>query len=132
MSHVRHEEQTETPMSAMIDVVFLLLIFFIVTFKEPKVEAHMAINLPAPGAASAPSNKPNLLEVHVLPNGYLLNGKQLGLDTLESKLVSMAMFDNEQTVIIKVHTEAIQFQLVELLDRCQKAGLSNLNVLTLR
>ncbi|HAR66979.1 MAG TPA: hypothetical protein DCR55_12300 [Lentisphaeria bacterium] len=132
MSIRRTEEQMETPMSAMIDVVFLLLIFFIVTHKEEQVEAHMAINLPAPGAASAPSNKPNLLEVHVYNTFYTLNGKQLGLDTLEEKLLGLAMLDSDQTVIIKVSREAFQRELVELLDRCQKAGFKNLNVLTLK
>ncbi|MFT5126994.1 MAG: biopolymer transport protein ExbD [Rhodothermales bacterium] len=128
----REEEKLETPMSAMIDVVFLLLIFFIVTQKDELIEAHMAINLPSP--SSAPSEtKPQLLEVQVRAGGnYTLNGKALGLDSLESTLHSIAQFDKDQTVIVKVHPAAIQKELIELLDRCRKVGLTKLNVLTLK
>lgn len=129
----QHEdEKLETPMAAMIDVVFLLLIFFIVTHKEELVEAHMAINLPSP--SSVPSEtKPQLLEVQVRAGGnYVLNGKPLGLEGIETTLHSIAQFDSEQTVIIKVHPASIQRELINLLDSCRKVGLTKLNVLTLK
>ena len=44
----RGNDSADVPMSAMIDVVFLLLIYFIVTYKEEIPEAHLAINLPQP------------------------------------------------------------------------------------
>ena len=128
----REDEKLETPMSAMIDVVFLLLIFFIVTHKEELVEAHMAVNLPSP--SSAPSEtKPQLLEVQVRAGGnYVLNGKPLGLEAIETTLHSIAQFDSDQTVIVKVHPAAVQRELIQLLDRCRKVGLTKLNVLTLK
>ncbi|NCU27823.1 biopolymer transporter ExbD, partial [Candidatus Nomurabacteria bacterium] len=39
----------EVPLSAMIDVVFLLLIYFIVSQKPIVEDTHLAIDLPAPG-----------------------------------------------------------------------------------
>ena len=47
----RVQEQAEVPMSSMIDVVFLLLIYFIITQKEQISEAHLAVNLPTPSVA---------------------------------------------------------------------------------
>ena len=57
-------DNTEVPMSAMIDIVFLLLIYFILTFKVNKVEAHLAINLPSPSMDKS-QQPPQLFEVHI-------------------------------------------------------------------
>ena len=54
----RNDESLAVPMSQMIDVVFLLLIYFVVTMKDEISEAHLAINLPSAGAAPAPSPVP--------------------------------------------------------------------------
>ena len=64
----RDSEQLAVPMSSMIDIVFLLLIYFIVTQKDEISEAHLAVNLPAPGSAQQQTdNKPQLLELEVHP-----------------------------------------------------------------
>jgi biopolymer transport protein ExbD len=62
----------------------------------------------------------------------VLNGKPLGLEGIETTLHSIAQFDSEQTVIIKVHPASIQRELINLLDSCRKVGLTKLNVLTLK
>ena len=134
----RETEKGEPPMSAMIDVVFLLLIFFIVTHKDEMIEAHMAINLPS--AASKPSDapKPKLIEIQVPPDEemdgmYLLMGATpADIDTMEETLAGIAVLDPDQTIIIKVSKRAEQRKLIALLDRCKKVGLNQLNVLTLK
>ncbi len=132
MSTRKKVEKLEVPMSAMIDIVFLLLIFFIATFKENKVEAHLAINMPAPSAKKT-DTKPKLLEVYIYPDQYLWMGtKPVDLNKIQELLISAASFDAEMTVIIKVHPDATEKQLVDLLDRCANAGLTKLNVLTLK
>ena len=42
------KDAIDVPMSAVIDVVFLLLIYFILTYKEEIPEAHLQVNLPQP------------------------------------------------------------------------------------
>lgn len=131
------EKAEESPMSAMIDVVFLLLIFFIVTHKEELIEAHMAINLPSPGAAKSNAPKPVLLEVQVPPDEtnpgvYAIQGKMVTMEKLDDIFASTAALDPDQTVIIKVSPEAREAKLIALLDHCKKAGLTKLNVLTLK
>jgi biopolymer transport protein ExbD len=134
----RRSDKQDIPMSAMIDIVFLLLIFFIWTHKEEIVEAHMAINLPSPDIPSGPPPpKPRLLEIQIPPDSthegiYFLLGSPKSLDVLEGILAKQAALDAEQTVVIKVSQEARQGKLIELLDRCKKVGLSKLNVLTLK
>lgn len=133
------EENAEVPLSAMIDVVFLLLIYFIVTHKDEIIEAHMAINLPSPDQVSGPPPpKPRLLEIQVPPDEgenvgiYYLMGSPKTLEVMEEILAGQAALDSEQTVVIKVSQAAKNHKLIELLDRCKKVGLSKLNVLTFK
>ena len=135
----RVEEQPEIPMSAMIDVVFLLLVFFIVTHKDEVIEAHVAINLPSPSEVTGPPPpKPQLLEIQIPPDTehkdiYMLMGsKPVSLETLEETLAGIASLDPDQTIIIKMSLNAREGQLVRLLDICKTAGLHELNVLTLK
>ncbi|MDD3694533.1 MAG: biopolymer transporter ExbD [Lentisphaeria bacterium] len=129
MKH-RKEEALAVPMSSMIDVVFLLLIYFIITSKDEISEAHLAINLPAPGSSKASETKPQLLEIEVYENQYSLRGVALSLANLELALGRFS--DPELTVIVKVSVQARAKDLVAVLDLCQGQGLSKLNVVTLR
>ncbi len=125
-------DKVEVPMSAMIDIVFLLLVFFIATFKENLVEAHLAVNMPAP-SRTKPETNVKLLEIYVLEDRYLLMGtRTITIAALGKWLKDVADYDAEQTVLIKVHGDATERQFVDVLDRCHRAGLKQLNVMRLK
>ena len=129
---LKKAENLSVQMSSMIDIVFLLLIYFIVTAREEITEAHLAVNLPAPGAAKATENKPQLLELEVHQGRYCLNGSQADVNVVESMLMSFGRMDPDMTVMVKVAFDAYASELVTALDLCDKAGLKNLNVVSLR
>lgn len=123
----------DIPMSSMIDVVFLLLIYFLVTQKDQQVEAHLAVNLPSPNqSAEQPDEKPNLLEIEVHPGQYYLGKVPHTLSELREKLATLTAYDSEQTVIIKTSIMAQTQELVAVLDICNYLGLEKLNVMTLK
>ncbi|MBQ6474289.1 MAG: biopolymer transporter ExbD [Victivallales bacterium] len=125
-------ETLAVPMSSMIDVVFQLLIYFIVTQREEVTEAHLAVNLPAPGAAKASENKPKMLELEVHPGALLIQGAQREVSEIGDMLVAFGQRDKDMTVMVKVAMDSFATDLVTALDLCDKAGLKNLNVVTLR
>ncbi|MBN2451459.1 MAG: biopolymer transporter ExbD [Lentisphaeria bacterium] len=123
----------QIPMSSMIDVVFLLLIYFIVTQKDELSEAHLAVNLPSPSPAQEqPQEKPNLLEIEVHPGQVYLKKIPQTLPQLKETLSRFAAYDSEQTVIVKTSVMAETHELVSVLDLCKGLGLTRLNVLTLQ
>lgn len=128
----RSTETVEVPMSSMIDVVFLLLIYFIVTQKDEISEAHLAVNLPSPNAAQQTDVKPKLLELEVYPGKVLLQGVQKPLAQIRETLAYLAKLDSEQTVIVKTSVMAKTSELVQILDLCKGVGLDKLNVVTLQ
>ncbi|MCK5802621.1 MAG: biopolymer transporter ExbD [Lentisphaeria bacterium] len=129
---LRGDTAAEIPMSAMIDVVFLLLIYFIVTQKDEISEAHLAVNLPSPNPSQQEEiDPPKLLELHVLAGRVLLNGNEYKLDVIQEKLERLASLDPDMTVLIKTSGKARTKEQVAVLDLCKGAGLSKLNVMTL-
>ena len=120
-------------MSSMIDVVFLLLIYFIVTQKDEISEAHLAVNLPSPNKAQETKIKPKFLELEVHPGGEIfLQGVAKTLPQVRETLKYLASLDPEQTVIIKTSVMATTEDLVRVLDTCKGVGLEKLNVMTLQ
>ncbi len=76
-------------MSSLTDIIFLLLIFFMLT---SSLVAPNALNLKLPGTSRSkvvPTDK--LDDVRISSSGlYYLNGKQISLSTLETQLSGMA------------------------------------------
>ena len=129
----RVQEQAEVPMSSMIDVVFLLLIYFIITQKEEISEAHLAVNLPTPSVAEKQDEEPKRpIEITVLRGKLQLRGLTVTLDQMREFLEPRAKEDPELTVVVQTSTKALQHELVDVLDACTELGLTKLNVATLK
>lgn len=121
------------PMSAMIDVTFLLLIYFLITRRDDIPEAHLAVNLPSPKTeADQVEERPSLLEIEVRPGALYLQKAPRTPAQLEATLRTLAAYDPDQTVIVKTSPEARTRELVQVLDLCRGAGFTRLNLLTLK
>lgn len=111
-------EKIETPMASMIDVVFQLLIFFMLTLKILAPEGDFNINMPIGQAAQQDNSDFNLdIKVRLLanPDGTLQNvtiGKrQLGndalvFDRLNSTILGMVGRPGEQVSDMEVEIDA--------------------------
>ena len=125
----RDEQSGEPPMSSMIDVVFLLLIYFIVTFKDVIPEAHLAVNLPSPNPAqSKEEDPPDLLDIEVHHKQYYLRGQAQSLKAIQKTLEYLGKLDPDMTVMIKTSVSAYNQELIALLDLCKGSGLQNLTL----
>ena len=119
-------------LTPMIDVVFLLLIFFMVatTFLDP--EREIDIELPEAESGTTIEERTDELVINVLRDGSItLSGRELTQAQLLESLKSSAQSDPRTPVTIRgdrlVHHEAI----VGVMDACGVAGLSNLSVGTI-
>lgn len=119
-------------MTPMIDVVFQLLIYFLVTFSTPDVLAQLDISRPAPDAAApAGSTPPRMIRVEIATdNLYRLNGRTVSRPELSGLLTRLAGICTEQTVLIVCEGPSRHEQLVSVLDLCAGLGLANLSVVS--
>ena len=118
-------------MTPMIDVVFQLLIYFIVTIKPIDVVTNLDVFRPAPDK-SAPKDQPppNLVRVGVYQDGYTVNDVPASPELLDAALAKMAAIDAGQTIMITVSAISEHGMLVKALDLCAKNGLRSLSVVS--
>jgi biopolymer transport protein ExbD len=127
-------EQAELSMTPMIDVVFQLLIYFIVTIKPVDVITNLDVFRPAPDKSTPiDAPPPQLNKLGVYFNGYTINEMQVPLDNmkkLDDALRRIAAVDAGQTLMITVSSESEHGTLVRALDLCAKNGLRSLSVVS--
>ena len=81
------EEHVEVQMTSLLDCVFLLLIFFLVSSQLKKVEKELPITLPEANLTHSVKATPDLITVSVDANGQLfVNSKPVGASGLRSAL----------------------------------------------
>ena len=125
-------EAAKLEMTPMIDVVFQLLIFFIVTLKQEDILSHLDVSRPAPDPNAKPEEKvQDLLTVLVHRDGFVLKGRRVSLKSLEKHLGRLASYSKNISVIIKCTADSPHEYLVQLLDICAKVGLQNLSVFSM-
>lgn len=109
-------------LTPLIDVVFLLLIFFLVATQFSQDDQQLPIQLPSAKNALPMTVQPEELVVSVGQDGtYMLRGKRLNLQELEA-ILAKAVLDNpvQQTVILR-GDKRVEFQsVVSLIDLCNR------------
>ena len=112
-------------MTPMIDVVFLLLIFFLVASRLSQEDRQLDIALPSASQAMPMTAQPRELVVNVDQQGRLfVDSLELELDALE-RLLHQRRVDNplNQSVIIRADRR-VQFQTpIDVMDVCLKLGI---------
>ena len=122
-------------MTPMVDVAFLLLIFFMVTtvFRTPQA---LEINLPPDEDVKIEIAKSKVLSVHVLPGdrAYWKRGEDPWARTTLSGLSEVFKRyagNKELVVLIKIDREAKFNNMVDIIDELDTAGLTRFSLATL-
>jgi biopolymer transport protein ExbD len=129
-------EAAKLEMTPMIDVVFQLLIFFIVTLKEEDILSHLDVSRPAPDPNATPEEQvDDLLTIEVGRQAWVLNGRPYagtaGLAALDRSLTRIASFSRGTSVIIKCTGDSPHSRLVQLLNICAREQLTNISVFSM-
>ena len=124
----RQRTKQELNVAPLIDVVFLLLIFFMLasTFIKPE-----AIDLMLEGSSTGGNAAEEMLNIEVVVDGTIrLNGLRLSMLQLETELISRIQGDQTRPVTIKAAAEVPVQTLVSIMDRVRAAGTNNLRLAT--
>ena len=115
-------------MTPMIDVVFLLIIFFLVSSHLAKQEAQMELPLPVAESGSTPDDvQTQRITVNVLRDGsLLLAGKPVRRGELQQRLVN-ATSTRGQDLEVRIRSDRnVVYSHVEpILIACARAGIWN-------
>ena len=122
---------SELNMTAMIDVVFQLLIFFLVTQKPQDTLANLDVFRPSPEKKQEQlQTPPKMIRVQIFMDGFTINDRPVGMKELDGLLNKLAGIDTKQTIMIMCAADSKHEDLVRVLDLCAKSGLVNLSVVS--
>ena len=119
-------------LTPLIDVVFLLLIFFLVTSEFEDEERRLNIVLPTATSAVPMTSQPKEVIVDIDQQGALyLNGQQSNLQELEKWLtVAVANNPTNQSVVIRADRATAFQPVVSVMDVCNRTGIRDYTVTT--
>ncbi len=110
---------------SLVDVVFLLLIFFMLTTTFSKVLTKLDIELPKSRAVTEQKTQNIIIEVG--QEGKLaLNGKAITLEELDKRLAELSMETPNEIVIIKADKEVAYGEVVKVMGICKSHKLNRL------
>ena len=126
--------KVEFQMAPMVDIVFLLLIFFMVTASFVIEESQLKINLPATEAPVAAEELPDQVLIHIRSDGGVaVNEREMDspgsreLPELRTMLTDLISIFTDQNVIIQADGRASHGRVVDVLNACVASGITNIS-----
>lgn len=127
----RQPEPANMQLAPMIDIVFLLLIFFIVTWQFTRSETELKVSVPTAEEGAEPDRQMGEIVVSILADGTIrVEGATVDLPQLHVKLSNIAGQYKNQPVRIRGDGEVAYQRIVQVIDTCQKAGIWNISFAT--
>ena len=124
------ERALSIEITPLIDIVFLLVIFFVVT---SKIETNQYLTLDLPSTESFSSSLINAdRNIILLDTGALIiNNQEFNISKIEDVIIGIkASFDASETIILSIESKAFHEWVITLMDELQSAGFQNLQIKT--
>ena len=130
------QENPALDMTPMIDVVFELIIFFVVTIKSEDLFSRLNANRPAPSSSSSSSESDTTVTIEIGKgrdaNGVLVyNKREVKRSELDQNLREVARTSKKTPIIVKCTGDSPHKALVDVLDICYRNELFSVSIFTL-
>ena len=131
------QDNPQLDMTPMIDVVFELIIFFVVTIKQEDLFTRLNANRPAPASSSSSSNESDTTVTIEIgkgrdANGVLVYNKlEIRRGELDQNLREVARTSKKTPIIVKCTEDSPHKALVDVLDICYRNQLFSVSIFTL-
>ena len=123
---VREQDETEVNVTPMLDVVFIMLIFFIVTASFVK-EAGIDVN--RPDAATAERKERGNILVAISENGQIwINKRQVDPRAVRANIERMHAENPQGSVVIQADRNSKNGLLVQVMDAARLAGVYEVSI----
>ena len=130
------QENPALDMTPMIDVVFELIIFFVVTIQQEDIFTRLNANRPAPSTSSSSNESDTTVTIEIGrgpdANGTLVYNKRVvNRSELNQNLREVARTSKKTPIVIKCASESPHKALVDALDICYRNQLYSVSIFTL-
>ena len=133
----KSQENPALDMTPMIDVVFELIIFFVVTIKQEDLFTRLNANRPAPSSGKSDSNESDTTVTIEIGRGRDANGilvynrREVRRSELDQNLREVARTSKKTPIIIKCTEDSPHKALVDALDICYRNELFSVSIFTM-
>ena len=130
------QENPALDMTPMIDVVFELIIFFVVTIQQEDIYSKLNANRPAPAASSNSSESDTTVTIEIGrghdANGQIVyNRREVKRSELDQNLREVARTSKKTPIIVRCTGDSPHKALVDVLDICYRNELFSVSIFTL-
>ena len=128
----RKQEDPKAEMTPMIDVVFQLMIFFIVTIKQEDIFSKLNANRPAPNQNLSDSvENDTQINIQIGPRGFVFNGRGVSIGELRRNIARLAKTSTKATVLVRCELDSPHMYLVQALDACAEQDMHNISIFSM-
>ncbi len=114
-------------LAPLVDVLLLLLIFFLMTWNAARNENELDVKIPKASAAKEKSAPIGDVVINVKSDGnVVVNRRNLNTSELTDLLKGLVQLNSEQAVVIRGDEAGAYKNIVEVLNICSQAGVSNI------
>ena len=114
------------PIAPMVDVVFLLLIFFLVTWNFARAEMELDVKVPTAREGKETRRSVGEVILNVKGDGTIvMNRRPMTPEALKSALTRIAELYPDQAVVLRGDQNVNYRYIVEVLDICRSANIWN-------
>ena len=132
----RGKQKVEAPtfqLAPMIDVVFLLLCFFIASQIFSQWETEIGIVLPTSVSGDPPDRLPGEIIINIRPAGdVVINNQEFNDDDLHKLLKRVSRLFKGQPVLIRADRLTAYEHIIHVLDLCREADIGNISFATIQ
>ncbi len=122
----RRKAESEVNLTPMLDVVFIMLIFFIVTASFVK---ESGLEISRPGASTAVRKEKGNILIAISANDQIwMNRRQVDPRALRANIERMHAENPQGAVIIQADKEAKTGLLVKVMDAARAAGVKSISL----
>ncbi|MBX7166506.1 MAG: biopolymer transporter ExbD [Pirellulales bacterium] len=123
------DEQPTMNLTSLIDVVFLLIIFFMVGTRFSEMEHNIDVQVPRVADGGALTDAPARRVINIARDGQItLDGRVVSLGDLSQALAATRQTHQEVGVIIRGDGQGEFQHVAEVMNACKQAGIAELGI----
>jgi biopolymer transport protein ExbD len=120
-------DENDIDLTPMLDVVFIMLIFFIVTASFIK-EAGIDVNRPDAPVTEVPPEESNILVVIDANNDIFIDRRHIDPRAVRANLERLHAENPSSSVVIQPSRKSANKMLVAIMDAARQAGVYNISI----
>lgn len=123
----QQEEESEIDLTPMLDVVFIMLIFFIVTATFVK-EIGLDVNSPDKNQNVKDADKQSIVVQITSRDRIQIRGRDVDVRAVRANIERLHAENPEAPVVVQPHPESSTDTMIQVMDSARQAGVYNVSI----